>query len=1220
MEPIATSSINSRATAIKTILLAAWRAKSSCEEWENRIRKVLPRGVNGDVYDLADCLLEQALVGPVPNRLFIAYLKHAVQCDLVSHGAVLTSIAHQQQSIKLRQHSANHNSSSAAPISHRASSIICLLEFLKAFRDSISCNGSEVECLNLCHSLAQLTNWLLNCILNSVELLLESNLHTNTSLTSTNTNLSSVAPTQYQQQQLQLSSINQTSSQAPINIAQNETILGILNLCTEMVQHFIDRPFTKSLLFISKIEYQKEFDDILATSQTIQQKITTNPSLQFISEKISNFKVVNQFSMMFSSNDLHPSVVAAQQLRSLQLHRIRSTNLALSQGCEHKAQQQLAIMNGSTTNYAIFNSLYPLIALDVVLKPARSHKPLARQIATITNFSPAPISMTYCELIRVCMIGLIDSEGTSCKVNWAFFTFLKMPKLLLELSKLFTKPSSQYEPTSPLDYFASNQLTNFINDLKLAFERLCEYSPLLDEAEHKCNCDFFKCLVKELIKNDPSLIQLKTIDFRKFPTRRPFTGSLDNAVGGHMMLKTEPVVTTMLQTFDSDQDPSDLFAILSQLVSGKQFEFTLSAAASTERLQIFVRKLVEHNELNKNPRDDSSKNPCIQALIFDITFLILTYIAQQYGPELIDREQQSTTFGKWFFNSYNPTTRINCPKEMLKSANNETVSSLIRQLLSDDGGIEMRSVDWRDVCCNIPSAICEILKAWDQGILNDSAIKLVTERIKSKMCSIAVIAAAWLQCHIRTLSEAEMVKPLSFLQNLTRPSLQAKQMKQACESGMKSESYSERSSLMCSIIRKIYFELAPKTGNGHSISGSSSSSSLTNQSIQVNPSSKNALQILNANQNSLASAANNSAATTSLNDSSCGNSGANSYQNETDVSLDEFSYQSVNDRFISTSTTQEIFLANVKSCLARGWIDHKSLINLNSLFRMIGSTCFTNMIVEQILTSHESPSDLGRAVNITFGLFHLDIEACAFALLQDTIPSWLMGEKKQALLNQPRAFALAHLTVMTIIEVHNNLKSSYTSGVGKSQSHSGQEQAKRSTVNGIKQEQQSGSCSSSSSNPLLSFETTTTNLSSSKRIRLMNQVDQDGDEGKEVLEDVNERLKRLNGCISNLMRLFKEIMSDSVMCQRTLFPILFLQQTVVCTRESSAIIIVHLQPKILLDIINLFSSELTFELVLAISNLSTTSSRKNAAKAMCQLARVKESKQDQGSSLASASS
>lgn len=1107
-------------TSIFTILLAAWRGKLSNEEWENRIRKILPKGVNGDVYDLADCLLKQALVGPVSNQLFISYLKHAVSCGLVSHGAVLSSIAQQAANLRL------HNST---PI--RTSSVICLLEFLKTFRDKISCKGTEVECLNLCHSLSQLTFWLLKCIQNSLDAI----------------NFANNAPNSINNS-IQISSINTNiatnNSGQSINSAQHESIIEIIDLCTEAIYYFTDRPFTKSLLFIGKVEYSKEFDDIHKTVQVIQQKFNTCPNLQLIQEKVPHYKIIQQLNVIFNSSEMHPSVVAAQQLRCLQMHRIRSTDIASGCNIEKKIQQSI-LSHDSTTNYDLFNSLYSLVAFDVVLRPARSYKLLARQIMTITNFNSSLISMTYCELIRVCMIGLIDTLGTPVKVKWAFFTFLKMPKLLLELSKIHKNQSSMQDSTTTTATTTSNYVTNFINDLKSAFERLCEYSPLLDEAEYKCNCDFFKCLVKELIKNDPNLAQLKHVDFRKLPTKRAMISNNDNSVGGHMMLKTEPVVTSMLETFDTEQDPIELFAIISQLVSGKHFEFTLNAAASTGRLQMFVKKLVEHNELNRAPRSDCLRNPHVQALTFDITFLILTYISQQYGCEVIGSDQQ-TAFNKWFYDCYNAGSRINCPKEMLKDNKEDIVSSLIKQLVDPDGGIQTKNVDWREVCFNMPKVISEIIIAWNQGQLTDTHLRGIIERIKSKMCFLAVVTATWLQSHIKTLGEAEKSKSLFFLQSLTKASQQAKHQNQApSKLGLKSESYSERSSLMCSIIRKIYFEIVPKPHT------------LPNNSLNGN--------ITASSNSSLA---------------------------EIDECSDESAFQSINDRFISTLTTQEIFLANVKQCLHRGWIEHKSLNSLSSLFKMIGSESFTNLIVEQILTSHESPSDLSRAVNITFGLFHLDIEACAFALLKNTIPSWLMGEKKQVLLNQPRALALAHLTVMTIIEVFSNLSAGLANN---SQSY----QDKKLPMNGIKQE------SEIQKTIILDTDMIPNGPKDVKRVKLTIENPE-----KEHVPDASGRLEKLNNCIADIMRLFKQIMSDSAMSQRTLFPVLFLQQTVVCTRESSKVITAHLQPEILLDIINLFSSELTFELVLAISNLSSTNSRKFAAKAMCQLAQVKETEQN----------
>jgi mediator of RNA polymerase II transcription subunit 24 len=1198
------SSINSRATAIKTILLAAWRGKLTNEEWESRIRKVLPRGVNADVYDLADCLLKQALIGPVPNQLFISYLKHAVQSELVSHSAVLQSISNQP--INLRTSS----------LLYRTSPIVCLLNFLKSFRDRISCDGTEIECLNLCHSLSGLIHWLLKCILTTLEYIkssqsqqqhqynANSNLTNSTGSSSTSTSSPAVATNiaggNQQNSSLIGPSFSNSNNSSLGSSSQLDTTIGIIDLCTETIHYFITRPFTKSLLFINKIEHTNEFkENILKTVQIIQQELMSCQHLQYIQEKVQYLNILHQLNLTFNSRELHPSMVAAQQLRYLQTHRIRSTQITSGSNFERRIQQYNSSQPGhnSTTNHALFNCLYPLVAFDAILRPARLNKHLARQIIIITNFNSAPINMTYCELIRVCLIGLIDAHGIpKAKASWSFFTFLKLPRLLIELNKLVIKLSCQ-PVTPPND---PNHANNFINDLRQAFERLCEYSPLLDEAEYKCNCDLFKCLIKELMKNDSSLIQLKSIDCRKFSARRQNNlNNNTNPLGGHMMLKTEPVVTTMLETLNSEQDPAELFSVLTQSCSGISFEYTLSAAAATGRLHLFVRRLIEHNELYKTPQENSTSPRHIQAqaLNFDITFLILIYIAQRYGPDFIDKDHASkATFNKWYHERYNQDTCFSCPGEMLKCSDDATVSSLIKQLLSKGHDVQTNSVNWHDVCFNLPKAISEIINAWTQGTLNDDDITVVIERLRSRMCFMAVVASAWLQCYIRTLDEDEKPKLIHFLHCLTKPGQHSKQH----QFDLKTDGFKERSSLMCAVVKRVYFELAPAR-----------SSNAVNHNAQQ---SKNNRFPTQATPNS---AANNSPASVLNN----GNS-----QSESEESQDEAAYHSYKDRFISTLTTREIFLANVKECLARGWIDYDSMNSLNSLFKIIGSECFTDLIVEQILTAHESPSDLSRAVNITFGLFHLDIEACAFALINNVIPSWLIGEKRQILLNQPRAFALANLAVMTIIEVHNNLRCSTISVLNDQSNFNNSilnnvtdnynqidSDRKPFCLNGIVK-QESGVTQVKNSMIMDTVDSALggSNISrvskDTKRLRLANELSSN-DEADQMSSDAKDRLQKLNSSIADLMHLFKDIMSESVMSHRTLFPVLFLQQTVVCAREESHIVTVHLQPDILLDIIDLFSSELTFELVLAMSNLSSTNSRKYSAKAMCKLAQVKESNQ-----------
>ncbi|KAM9005615.1 mediator of RNA polymerase II transcription subunit 24 isoform X1 [Antechinus flavipes] len=139
---------------LKQAILQAWKERWSDYQWAINMKKFFPKGATWDILNLAEALLEQAMIGPSPNPLILSYLKYAISSQMVSYSTVLTAIS------KFDDFS-------------RDLCIQALLDIMDMFCDRLSCHGKAEECIGLCRALLSALHWLLRCTIASAERLRE---------------------------------------------------------------------------------------------------------------------------------------------------------------------------------------------------------------------------------------------------------------------------------------------------------------------------------------------------------------------------------------------------------------------------------------------------------------------------------------------------------------------------------------------------------------------------------------------------------------------------------------------------------------------------------------------------------------------------------------------------------------------------------------------------------------------------------------------------------------------------------------------------------------------------------------------------------------------------------------------------------------------------------------------------------------------------------------
>lgn len=134
-------------------------------------------------------------------------------------------------------------------------------------------------------------------------------------------------------------------------------------------------------------------------------------------------------------------------------------------------------------------------------------------------------------------------------------------------------------------------------------------------------------------------------------------------------------------------------------------------------------------------------------------------------------------------------------------------------------------VPWQEVCLALPGVLHHILLAWESDSISMADVKFYLDAIKSRMCAFSVCSASWLNAYMLVVRDSELVKPLQMLTHLMQPVAQPDELTQK-------ENYQERHQLAVQIMRKMEQDGAALLGGPATASGVSAAAAAAAATVQ----------------------------------------------------------------------------------------------------------------------------------------------------------------------------------------------------------------------------------------------------------------------------------------------------------------------------------------------------------------------------------------------------
>lgn len=623
--------------------------------------QVLPPPISGDTYDLADQILQQALVGIDANKVMLTYLRHSLGVRQISYTAIIRAIP------KFTIHDRPH-------------CLLAIFDLLHFLCDGVCCRIPAEETI-LPGAILGLASWLLKVM--------------------------------------------------------------------------------TTVLDASSAKYAKQYEKIILLAKAMMEKVSNNHYI------IANWHIASR-----ESPDRHKKLLR----KYAEIKR-----LVVAKECEVLAKQMemLPMVNSDGSIFkhgkpsvpdedaeSITLCLQPYVVGYVLLHPSYSTKNYVAHLQMIQRLKNYPLNRIYSEMIRAAMITLhtVTCEGDVLRQSmWFAFAFIKVPNILKQLHMTNSAEASINAP--------------FSADMVQAIETIID-DPMFDNLDAACSTNSIEYLLKELVKHnlitgeheqaflgrrDPMIMQMMRIDLNQtaLPTLR-------------QLRKAEQLFGGILKTLDNEpskvQEP--LLEMLCELLSGENIELILSVATMDGKLKTFVARLLRWNENSRQASSDITKPVSIRQALFDVTFLLLTYIVQMYGSDAVLDINGSTFFERWVRDHMLEKGKNKMPVTMVLQCEQNKVDEFMAAVNANEitaipsDNMKHIALRWHEICKSMPAIVYQLLVAWENHTISAADVKSQFETIRTRLCSYSVCAASWLCAYIQTVNHDQGIKTQSMIQQL----------------------------------------------------------------------------------------------------------------------------------------------------------------------------------------------------------------------------------------------------------------------------------------------------------------------------------------------------------------------------------------------------------------------------------------------------------------------